>query len=80
MISSKHFLQNVCWQGRTLLEMSNRSRHTEHSSRSFNIHSSMVIRNFKEEKPSAKLMITRSFFGSSPAQGLEKARERKLPR
>jgi hypothetical protein len=40
----------------------------------------MVERNFKEEISSAKILITRSFFGSTPAQGLEKARERKLPR
>lgn len=40
-ISSRHFRQKVCWQGRTLLDVSRRSRHTEHSKRSFNIHSSI---------------------------------------
>lgn len=41
-ISSKHFLQNVCWQGRTLLDVSNLSKHTEHSNRSFKVHSSIL--------------------------------------
>lgn len=41
-ISSKHFLQNVCWHGNTLLEVSSLSKHTEHSRRSFNVHSSMI--------------------------------------
>lgn len=42
-ISSKHFLQNVCWHGSTLLEVSSRSRHTEHSNKSFNVHSSILL-------------------------------------
>lgn len=41
-ISSKHFLQNVCWQGSTLLYVSNRSKQTEHSSKSFRVHSSII--------------------------------------
>lgn len=41
-ISSKQRLQKVCWQGRTLLVWSNRSRHTEHSSSSFNDCSSIL--------------------------------------
>lgn len=41
-ISSKHLLQNVCWQGRTLLVWSSISRHTEHSSNSFSDCSSMI--------------------------------------
>lgn len=41
-ISSRHFLQNVCWQDRTLLDVSKRSRHTEHSSKSFNSFSSII--------------------------------------
>jgi len=41
-ISSKHFLQNVCWQASTLFDVSKRSRHTEHSSKSFSCFSSIV--------------------------------------
>ena len=40
--TSRHFRQKVCWQGSTFEEESNRSRQTEHSSRSFSNRSSML--------------------------------------
>lgn len=43
-MSSKHFLQKVCWHGRTLLDVSSLSRQTEHSSRSLSIRSSILVR------------------------------------
>lgn len=45
-ISSRHFLQKVCWHGNTLLDVSSRSKHTEHSNKSFSIHSSIMKRSF----------------------------------
>jgi hypothetical protein len=42
MISSRHHLQKVCWQGNTLLDESSLSRHTEHSNSSFSAFSSIV--------------------------------------
>lgn len=34
----------MCWHGSTLLDVSSRSRHTEHSNKSFSMHSSIVKR------------------------------------
>lgn len=48
-IPSKHRLQNVCWQGKTLAEASSRSRHTGHSRRSSKADSSIFI-SFTEKK------------------------------
>ena len=42
-ISSRQRRQNVCWHGSTLLLASNRSKHTEHSSSSFSVRSSMLL-------------------------------------
>lgn len=41
-LTSKHFLQNVCWQGSTFDDVSSRSRHTEHSRISFDIETKEV--------------------------------------
>lgn len=36
--------QNVCWHGSTFDVVSKRSKHTEHSNKSFNVRSSMALR------------------------------------
>lgn len=43
IISSRHLLQKVCWQGNTLLLWSSLSKHTEHSNNSFKDCSSILI-------------------------------------
>lgn len=43
-LTSRHFRQNVCWQGSTFDVVSNRSKHTEHSSRSLSVCSSIANR------------------------------------
>lgn len=40
--TSKHFRQNVCWHGSTRDVVSSRSRHTEHSSKSFSVFTSIA--------------------------------------
>lgn len=42
-LTSKHFRQNVCWHGRTFDVVFSRSKHTEHSNKSFNVCSSMLL-------------------------------------
>lgn len=42
-ITSKHFRQNVCWQGSTFDELPSISKQMEHSSRSFSVRSSIIL-------------------------------------
>lgn len=41
-LTSRHFRQNVCWHGSTFDVVSKRSRHTEHSSKSLSVRSSIA--------------------------------------
>lgn len=49
-LTSKHFRQNVCWQGSTFDVVSNRSRHTEHSSKSLSVCSSIASTTTTDEE------------------------------
>lgn len=55
-LTSRHFLQNVCWHGNTLEEVSNRSRQTEHSKIKFRVYSSILyISSFNSDSLEALL-------------------------